>query len=271
MQQPNAQPSPLGTWLSAAAALTGAAGSTLTFMLTYEPVLRAMAANGKPTGVTVVTYLFPLLTDLGLVGAFLWAVAAAGFRGGRAWALQVGLVACGLNVFSGFMPMPPTVSNHLFPLSAVLVLVPNLLFGLLLTRWVGRVPWAVAALLLLAVLAMCFSLINGIASTHRMLQGRGLVYILTERLHLLTAAGWLAFAAALLARRAWARSWATSGGLLAVCIGAPLGLADSLALGRFSLFAVSPLFSLLLVLLLWRGPLARGAQAWCAEEGGDPG
>lgn len=253
-----------GAVLAVVAAITVFFGSSYVFFHDYEPVCRAMLDNGNPTGHTIATHLFPFLTDLGLAVGVLWVVSAIGFLVRKGWATGIGLVACTMNVYAGFMPIPPTASNGIFPVSAVLVFLPSILFFFLLTLRVARLPGWLVLIHFGAALAMTFCLINGVACTHRMLQGRGLVYIFVERVHFVLAAGWLVFSAALLARKGWARYLGFFVGFGALVLGSSVAVVDSIALGRFSFFGVSPLFSLLMLLFLGLGPTSGAMKAWLA-------
>jgi hypothetical protein len=237
-------------WLAVIAGIITGGGTAFVFYYGYEPILQAMIAADMPESYKMVSFIFPVVTDLGLGATILWAFAAAGFFKHREWAYQIALVGCVMSFLPGFLPLPAMASQGLFPPSPFLVFLPNVLFFFLLTRRIRQVPGWVVTISFLAALSMIWAFINGMACTHRMFEGRGVIYVFSQRIHFVIAAGWCVYSLALLTRRRWAQWLGIATAFAALLFGTPLAIMDMMALGRFSFFGVSPIFGAILMTLM---------------------
>ncbi len=238
--------------LAAAMGAVAAAASAWVFFHDFPAVLAVVEAAGEQHTATLLSWVYPLISDLGVIGAVLWVVAAVGLWGRKAWAAAVVGAALTLGLMSGFMPVPPTASRGVFPSSALTLLLPVLVVYPSVARRGLRLPWRVVLLGLAVAFATQLSFMNGIASTHRLLDGWGLVYAWAQRIHWLIMAGWMVVQVALHIRRRWVFPLGIGLGLAGLLVGAPVATVDSVTLGRFSLFGLAPLWSLAMLITFLR-------------------
>jgi hypothetical protein len=255
-----------GAWMAVIAAIISGVGTALVFLLGFDAVRDALLASENAEGHRMFVFVFPALTDIGIGAAILWAVAAWGFFKHKIWSHQVALTGCVLCLLTGFIPMLPMAGHGIFPLSPFFVFLPNVIFFFLLTRRIRCVPGWVVALAFLGALGILWSFINGMASTHRMFQGSGVIYIFSERLHFFIAAAWAVFSLALVARKCWAPDMGIAVACTAIIFGTPLTIVDIISLGRFSFFGVSPIFGLLMLILMLLRPPRRAMKQWSSDN-----
>lgn len=240
----------LGAIIAAAGALLGMFGTLWIFTSWYDTMMAAELAAGRPDEMTLVKFIIPALSDIGIVAGVVWAVAAYGFFHRAGWAWPVAVVANVLALLGSFFPMIPAASRGLSPTFA-LIFVPNLLFYVLLLWQVRPVPWEILVLSLFSSMALVLSFMNGVASTDRIIVSGKALYVAVQRLNWITAVGWSVFTIGLVLKPAqWVRLVGPGAGLLGMLVGFPLGVATTIASGSFSLFYVAPIFSALLVVVL---------------------
>ncbi len=225
-------------------------GTLVLFIRWYDPVIAAEIAAGRPDEGVIVQYIFPFLSDLGVLAGVLWAVAAYGFGTRRPWAWPLAVVASVLALQSSFFPMIPPVTRDLPPYSGLIFLPSLVLYGMLLGI-VRRVDWRIGIASLFSGIAMVLSFMNGVASTNKIIVTGLSLFVAVQRLNWIAAIGWGVFTAGLLIKpREWVRVAGIGAGLLEIAVGFPLGIATALEAGRFSMFLPAPLLSLGLLTLL---------------------
>ena len=97
----------------------------------------------------------------------------------------------------------------------------------------------------------CF--MNGVSSTSRIITIGSPLFVLVQRLHWVAMAGWgVVTEGIILKPKEWMRVLGLISGSIELAVGVPLAYATAMNLGRFSLFALAPIVSLiLLVIFLW--------------------
>lgn len=241
--------------------LLGIVGSLYLFVDGYEPLIEAEFAAGSPSEAFVVTYVFPLLTDLGSLAAVGLLVAAYGFFSHRGWAWFVAVTSTVVGLMPNFFQMIPPVSRGLFPVH-VYLFVPFLLmycFLLIYVRPVGGLHFAVS---FFTGIAYVLTFMNGIAGINRIVEIGSPIYVATQQLNWASAVCWAVFTVALLYRARWVLPVGLAAGLLGIVGGTPLAVLSTLSKGRFSMFTPAPALSLVLlaVILVWERRL------WVTEE-----
>ena len=104
---------------------------------------------------------------------------------------------------------------------------------------------------LLLGMAWVFCLMNGIASLSRIITIGAPFYTLVQRLHWIAMLGWgTATVGIIIKPKEWMRVVGITAGVLEVVVGFPLANMTAIELGRFSLFSLAPISSLILVILL---------------------
>lgn len=250
----------LGLYIASVGAVLGIVGTLILFVRWYDPVMTAELVAGRADEKTIVEYIFPALSDIGVIAGVLWALAAYGFGTRKPWAWAVGVTANVMALQSSFFPMIPPVTRGLPPATAI-VFVPNLIFFVLMLRVVRHVDWPVFAVSLLSGMALVLSFMNGVASTDKIIVTGAPIFVAVQRLNWVAALGWGIFTVALiLSPAAWVRLLGLGAGLLELAAGLPLGLITAMEAGRFSMFLPAPLLSLVLVAALLL-PLGREMTA----------
>ena len=136
---------------------------------------------------------------------------------------------------------------------------PYLILYFLLIRGVGKVSWSITLLALFTGLAYITCFMNGVSSTSRIITIGSPLFVLVQRLHWVAMIGWGVVTVGIVLRpREWMRVVGLVSGGLELAVGIPLAYATAVSLGRFSLFALAPIVSLILVVLfLWPNMWAR--------------
>jgi len=239
-----------GTVVSLVGAVVGIIGVFVVFMLSYEPMIAVEIAAGRPDEAEIVKYFIPFLSDLGIVGGAIWAIAAFGFSKKERWAWNVAVIANVISLLTGFFAMIPAMSRGLFPLF-LFIFIPNLVTYLLLLAHVRKVDGKIILLSLLSGMTYVIVFMNGIASTDKIILQQGTVFVTVQRINWIASIGWAIFTVALLTRKKWAVPVGLGAGLLALTAGIPLAVATTIETGRFSMFSPGPILALVLLIILF--------------------
>jgi hypothetical protein len=242
----------LGGILASIAALMGVIGHFLIFLAWYQ--IGQHLKSAEPGCEILLKYIHPLMADFGVLGGVLFAVAAYGYFTRKKWAFfltQVGLILALLG--SWFINVPFMAAGAppiYFPLFW-----PYLVLYFLFLRLVGKVSWSQTLVSLLTGVAYIFCWMNGVASTSRMITIGAPIFFLVERLHWVAMIGWAVVTAGIVMKsKEWMRVVGVIAATTELVVGIPLAIATGAQLGRFSLFALGPIASLaLLVMLVWPG------------------
>jgi len=166
---------------------------------------------------------------------------------------MLGLIGSTLSLLAGFFPMIPTMSRDATPVTAA-VFFPSLVLwaGLLFVR---KTDWKVGALAFAAGLAYVLSFMDGVATIDKIQLSVGQdalngMYVMVQQINWWATIAWAVFIFALLGRKPWAQVVGIGAGLMAALGGFPLAVVSTLEVGRFSMFAPSPLLSVALVVIL---------------------
>jgi len=244
-------------------ALVGIVGVLAAFLLSYELMMDAKMAAGRPDEALIIRYAIPFLSDVGITAGVLWAVAAYGFFNETGWAWTLAVVANVMSLLAGFFPMIPAVVEDLFP-TYIVVFAPSLVTYFLLLGYVRRVDARIIALSFFSGITFVMSFMNGVAGTDKIILHGDPVAIGVQRLNWVAAAGWGAFAVGLLARKRWAKPVGLGAGLMSLIAGGALAVVSTISEGRFSLFTPAPLLSLLLLIVLLAPAGGRTVTRWLA-------
>jgi hypothetical protein len=255
----------LGGILAIIGASIGIIGHYVIFLNWYR--IGMSAESAEPGCEILLKYIHPALADLGILAGVLFAVSAYGFFTKAKWGFLLSVVAITLALLSSWFINVPYMAADLPPIYFTLFW-PYLILYFLLARGVGRVSWSITLLALLTGLAYITCFMNGVSSTSRIITIGSPLFILVQRLHWVAMAGWgVVTVGILLKPREWMRVVGLVSGSLELAVGIPLAYATAVNLGRFSLFALAPIISLiLLVLLLWPNMWSRLTGEETGEE-----
>lgn len=254
----------LGTWLAVIGTIVGL-GAMYVFTSVYNPMINTMINLNRVHESWSVRLVFPILGYLAITSGVLWMLAWYGFRNREKWAWMLGLIGCTFSLLAGFFPMVPAMDAKVFPLTVV-IFVPSLVLwvGLFLVR---KTDWRIALLAFVAGLAYVLAFMNGVAPIARYIASMGQdfvngLYVMTQEINWWASAAWAVFIFALLARRPWSRVLGLGAGLMSVVGGTPLAIASTIEVQRFSLFTLSPLLSLVLVIVLLLPQMQKLLKDW---------
>ena len=240
----------LGTVLALVGAVLGIAGTYLIFLNWYTPALSAEAA--EPGCEILLKYLMPALSDFGILAGVLYAVSAYGFFTAAGWAFPLVVIANVLALQGSWFINVPFMAASMPPVYFI-IFWPNLILYFLLMKLVGRLSWGRTLLGLLAGATFIFCFMNGVASWSRIITIGSHIFVAVQRLNWVAFIGWGVVTVGILIRpKDWMRVLGLAAGFLELVVGIPLAVSTTISLGRFSMFSLGPIFSLvLLVLFLW--------------------
>ncbi len=242
----------LGGILASIAALMGIIGHFVIFLNWYQ--ISQHLKSAEPGCEILLKYIFPIMTDFGILGGVLFAVSAYGFFTKKNWAFFLSVVALVLALLgSWFINVPFLAAGE--PPIYFLLFWPYLLLWFLFLRLVGKVSWSVTLVSLVTGVAYIFCWMNGVASTSRMVTIGTPIFTLVERLHWVAMIGWAVVTVGIVMKsKEWMRVIGVTAATTELVVGIPLTIATGEQLGRFSLFALGPIACLgLLVILVWPG------------------
>ena len=132
---------------------------------------------------------------------------------------------------------------------------PYVLLFFLLMRGVGRLSWRRTWVGLLGGIVFVVTFMNGVSSLSRILTVGAPLFVMTQRLHWVAMLFAGAFTVSLLMKpREWTWVSGFTACVLELVVGLPIAIMTTIELGRFSLFSIAPIGSiLLLIVLFWPG------------------
>ena len=240
----------LGGIVAIIGALMGIIGHYVLFLDWYRI---GMAADSAEPGCEILLkYIHPALSDLGIFAGVLFAVSAYGFFTKAKWAFLLSAMAITLALLGSWFINVPYMAAGLPPVYFTLFW-PYLILYFILVKGVGRVSWSITLLALVTGLAYITCFMNGVSSTSRIITIGSPLFVLVQRLHWVAMVGWGVVTVGIIIKpKEWMRVVGLISGSLEPAVGIPLAYATAIDLGRFSLFALAPIISLiLLILFLW--------------------
>lgn len=238
----------LGGILGIIAGLMGIIGHFIIFLKWYVPGMQAEAA--EPGCEILLKFINPAMADLGILGGILFLVSAYGFFTKRKWAFFVSVVAIVLALQGAWFINVPFMAAGLPPVYFT-IFWPYLIIFFVLLIAVGKRSVVHSLFGLLLGMAWVFCLMNGIASLSRIITVGMPFFTLVQRLHWIAMLGWgVATVGMIMKPKEWMRVVGLSAGVLEIVVGFPLAYITAVQLGRFSLFSLAPICSLVLVILL---------------------
>jgi hypothetical protein len=240
----------LGVALALIGGIAGIVGHYVLFLNWYTVGMAAEAA--EPGCEILLKYIQPAMFDLGILGAVAFLVSAYGFWMKKTWAFLLSVIAIVLALQGSWFVNVPYMAAGLPPVYFTMFW-PYLILYFLIMIPVGKVPWSRTMLGLLTGMTYVFCLMNGIASTSRIITIGAPLFTAVQRLHWAAMVGWGVVTVGILMRpREWMRVLGLAAGTTELIVGIPLAYATALSLGRFSLFSLAPIGSLILVVLfMW--------------------
>ena len=242
----------LGGILAAVAAVIGIIGHFVLFFQWYQIGMHAESA--EPGCEILLKTIHPLLANLGLLGAALFAVSSYGFFTNRKWAFTLSVFGIIPALLGSFFINIPFLAASLPPVYFILFF-PYVAIYILMMVTVGKRSWSRTLLALLTGIAYIVCWMNGVSSTSRIITVGADIFVLVQMLHWVAMLGWGVVTAGILIKpMEWQRVLGLVSGVTELIVGIPLALVTAQQLGRFSLFALAPIVCLILiVIMVWPG------------------
>ncbi len=237
----------LGIIYTVLGALIGIVGTILIFMTWYERALHFEAA--EPGCEILLKYIMPALGDMAILAGVGFAVSAYGFYLKRNWAFPLAVISNVLALqASWFINVPFMAAGQ--PPVYFAIFWPYLVLYFLIMRGVGNISWGRTMLGMFTGLAFILCFMNGIASWSRIITIGSPIFALVQRLNWFSSIAWGVVTAGLLIRpKEWMRIVALGAGFLQIIVGTPIAIVTSLELGRFSLFSIAPITSIVIFIM----------------------
>ena len=238
----------LGGSLAVIAGLMGIIGHFVLFMKWYQ--IGMNTPSTEPGCEILLKTIHPLMAQLGILGGVLFLVSAFGYFTRRNWAFILSVIALVLALLGSWFINVPYMAAGLPPVYFLLFW-PYLIMYFLFMVCIGKVSWSRTLLGLLTGVAYIFCWMNGVASTSRIITIGAPIFKLVQYPHWVAMIGWAAITVGIIMKpEEWMRGVGLASGLTELAVGIPLTVATAQQLGRFSLFALGPIASLILVVLL---------------------
>src|SRR5512146_1461544 len=211
-----------GGVLASLAALTGIIGHFVLFLTWYQIGMHAQSA--EPGCEILLTYIHPVLADIGILGGALFVVSAYGYFTRKNWAFSLAVIAIIVALLGSWFVNVPFMAAGLPPVYFTLFF-PYLLVYFLFMRGVRQLSWSRTLLAMFTGMAYIFCFMNGVASTSRIITIGAPTFVIVERLHWVAAIGWgVVTAGILLKPKEWTRVVALASGTLELVVGFPLAI-----------------------------------------------
>lgn len=238
----------LGGILAVIAAVIGIVGHFVLFNQYYQLGMHAEAA--EPGCEILLEVIHPILANMGLLAAALFSVSAYGFFTQRRWSFSLSVVGLILALLGSFFVNIPFLAAKLPPVYFALFFPYVILYFLMMVS-VQKVSWSRTLLALVTGITYILCWMNGIASTSRIITIGADIFVLVQKLHFVAMIGWGVVTAGILIKpREWQRVLGLTAGATELIVGIPLAIVTTQELGRFSLFSLAPILSLVLVIVL---------------------
>jgi len=237
----------LGAIIALIAGVIGIVGHFFIFTNWYD--VAKTAESAEPGCEILLKFIMPALADFGLLGSVLFLVSAYGFFTVSGWAFPMSVAGIVLALQGSWFLNVPFMAADLPPVYFTLFF-PYVLIYFLLMLTVGKLTWKRTLFGMVVGLTYVFTLMNGVASMSRILTVGAPLFTLVQRLHWVSMLAFGVVTCGVLIRaKDWMRILGLAAGLTELVVGIPLAVATAIQLGRFSMFALGPIFSLALVIV----------------------
>lgn len=237
----------LGMTLGGIGAGLSIVGTFTIFMKYYEKAQHFEAA--EPGCEILLKYIMPALSDLAMIAGLLYIGAAYGFYYRRKWAFPIIVFANVLALQASWFINVPFMAAGQAPIYFI-IFWPSLVLYFVIMKSLGKLSWGLTLIGLLTGMSFVLCFMNGIASWSRILTIGTPLFAFVQRLNWFSSIGWGVVTAGILIRpKEWMRVVALGAGLLQLMVGTPLAIETTYELGRFSLFSIAPITSLVLFII----------------------
>ena len=237
-----------GIILGTIGALMNIIGIFTIFMLWYERAQHMEAA--EPGCEMLLKYIMPGLSDVGIIAGVLFAASVYGFIIRKRWAFPVMVIGSVLSLQATWFINVPFMAAGEPPVYFTLFW-PNLILYFFIMRSVGNRSWPHTLLGMFTGMGFVLCFMNGIASWSRILTIGTELFYFVQRLNWFSSIAWGIVTAGILIRpKDWMRVLGLGAAFTQVMVGTPLAVETTIELGRFSLFSIAPIISLILFIVL---------------------
>lgn len=253
-----------GSFIALIGGLYGIFMAFYLFTTTWIDMYMHKAAQHRSDESFIINYIIPALHDLGVIGSILLLVAAYGFWKSAKWAYSVAIVGTVLLVQGSGFPIVAAASGGASP-KYIALFIPAMALFYIFTLYVRKVDWKIVVVATLSGMAYVLCMFNGIAATSRTVQALGngkdlepaarlagtTLYVAAERINWYGVMAWGIFTIGILLKRNWTAA-GLFGGVAGIAGGAFLAYSSMVDNGwsKISLFALSPIFCIILIAIL---------------------
>lgn len=218
------------------------------FLIGYKELLLGNIAADNATGSKMLTYVFPGMNDLCVMGGIALLVAAYGFFLKKRWAWFTAVTASVFVLLSSllatFWPLMIALPLRYLPLFLTILVVWCVL--LLYVRPVGLKLFILSTL---GGMTLCLTWMNGVAGINMILKTKALpLHVVFQQLNWIAAIALGIFTVAILYRKDWALPFGLGGSLLAIIAGTPLAYTNTIQTNELSMFSYGPFLAVFLFL-----------------------
>lgn len=249
-------------YLGVAISIIGIFTGLLLFYLLADNYM--LVVNGKiastpprPDEAIAVMITSSMLGWLGIGASGLWSAVLYGFVTKQEWSWRYGSIAAALQMLAGFFPTIPAKSIDLPAATMpVFIIAAILWFGIM---YIGKVNRKLLVFLFIAGMAYVLAYINGVAviSKYQTTDYNDLwkgMYAVVFAVTWFASASWLILAFGVLTRKSYTIPLGIMAAVMAMIGGYTLAIVNIMEVHRFSMFLLSPIFSMgLLIYLLTPG------------------
>ncbi len=257
-------------------------GTYIIFINHWQESHLAKAGQHRPDETVIVKWLYPALLDVAMVGAVILLVSAYLHRQEHKWAWGTSMTGILLMILGTVFPVVGSASAGIFP-QYVIVAIPNLILFYLFILYIRKVDGKIVALATLIGLTFSVSLFNGIASASRAFQHGGVggvhifagepgypevgspaKFVASQRLNWFASILWITFMMNMFLKKPKLNLLMISTAAVVFNLfgGILLAMDTILAHKTFSMFAVAPIFAIVIFLFIASSKSDKMIEDW---------
>ncbi|MFX0034908.1 MAG: hypothetical protein ACFE9I_04610 [Candidatus Hermodarchaeota archaeon] len=220
------------------------------FIMTYQPMIIGEEALGTLSGLgcaVVVEFIFPFISDIGIIAGVLYLLSAIAFIQDDKRAFTLAIIANVLAIQSAFWPIVPAIITAQPPLFPPLFFTHLIIYFLLMGP-IARFSGKTALLGLIVGMAWVLSFMNGVAATNRIVALGWPLFTAMQRLNWIASIGFgIATVGIALRPSEWVRKVGLGAAILEAVAGFSAGLFSPFE--GFSLFLLGPILATVVLVL----------------------
>lgn len=246
--------------------LHGLFGSFIVFSTHWEEMYWAKAAQNRPDETVVIRFVIPALHDLSVIGSIIMLVAAFMFYKKYKHAWHTALIGNILAIQGTGFPIVAGASAGLFPKYLPLFIV-NMIAFYLYIAYIRKLSGKIISLATLVGMTYVVALFNGIAALSRFffvggIEGGSAKFVASQQINWVGVIFWFVFLLGLLFEKKWIFPIGLAASIMTIVGGIQLAYDSMAREGGFSMFAVAPIFSTIILIYILLPTSERLVNNW---------